>query len=107
MVAKKKAEAKKAHRTVQPFILGIGDLTKQNALYVVVDGTYYEMKGWCEAVDHCFQFAHALNAEYQEQCRMVWTFLQHYIYELKTAYDKIFTSAQTVASEMDSVQVGD
>lgn len=40
-----------------------------------------------KAVNTCFKLYHALNAQYQQEVDIVWTFIQQYVYELKTLQD--------------------
>lgn len=69
--------------------------------YVFVDNVLYYFDSPLEAMDGCFKIAHALHAEYPDDCEPVWNLLQIYVYKITTKWDKSFTSVSSIISDLN------
>lgn len=58
------------------------------------------------AVEFCFMSFYALNASYPADCKVIWQFLQKYIFEVISDNDD-FPSSNTVWSNLESVDIND
>lgn len=81
----------------QPLVVLTGDIQSVISSKVVVDNTIYTLPSPIEAVDACFKIVHATNACYQEECEALWLFIQLYMYEITTKYDRINQSIRNLA----------
>lgn len=76
-------------RSLQPFVIAVGDsLTSSSTAFVSVDNILYEQSSVLNAIDITFKIIHALHAQYPEESRDVWMFIQKRFYDIHTAYDR-------------------
>lgn len=69
--------------SLQPTLIFVGSsLSNITASYVQIDTVRYEFRTPLKALDTCFKAFHALDAAYQEECQVVWLFIQRYFYDL-------------------------
>ncbi|XP_055372226.1 uncharacterized protein LOC129606133 [Condylostylus longicornis] len=90
--------------TLQPFIAFIGDTfaSIQNA-YVIIDNIIYKLDNPISAIDVCFKCFSALHAKFPQHCFPVWQFIQLYIYEIQTEFDKKFTTLNSLITDLDQL----
>lgn len=53
-----------------------------------------------KAVELCFKVFHALNANYPYEAEAAWSFIQKSIFNIKTKFDKNFTSVNSLISDI-------
>lgn len=70
------------------------------ASYVIIDDVLYDFQSPISAVDGCFKIFISLHAAYPEGSYPVWLFIQKYIYNIDTDWDKHFSSVDTLISEL-------
>lgn len=86
---------------LQPFIIIVGNELKNiTNYYVTVDQYFYRRENIMETVDTCFKIIHVLNAEYPNECKPIWMFIQLAFYHMKTVFDCHFTTVTTLLSEL-------
>lgn len=88
----------KLHRfgkSLQPFVVFVGNVTEITECYVVAGDTYYKLDTLLTAVDVCFKIIHATGAKYQEESYVVWMIIQKGFYLLRTEYDKELTTVNS------------
>ncbi|KAF0711040.1 Uncharacterized protein FWK35_00029126 [Aphis craccivora] len=87
--------------TLQPFIIIVGPSYNsiQNYL-VIVDNTIYKLHSITAAVDCCFKIFLTLNAEYPVESTGIWSFIQKGFYQIKTPWDKNYTTVSALLSDL-------
>lgn len=95
-------EKLKRHKlTCQPIPIIVGPTLHQiSASYVSINDTLYKVETPLKAVDITFKILHVLDAKYSADAEIVWTFIQKYIYELETVYDKSFVSVSSLIGDL-------
>lgn len=89
------------HFTEQPLVAFVGNsLSEISASFVIINNLKYSLETPIKAVDTCFKVFHALNAEYPQEVEAVWTFIQQYIFDIKTPHDKKYISVSTLISDL-------
>lgn len=87
--------------TLQPFVIIIGPSLREISSYlVIVDGTFYRLNSILSSVDCCFKVILTLNAQYPVESAGVWYFIQKGFYNLKTPWDKNFTTVNAFMSDI-------
>ena len=81
-------EATKFRRTVQPKICIIESSLQT---YISIDQNFFHVESLLKAIDHLFKCWFVLNLDYPPECAHVWTFVQQFIYDIRTDTDKHFT----------------
>ena len=95
--------------TLQPQIKQIGTL-KKSSIYVYINGHKYRMVNLMGAVDFCFKTFYALDAQYPADCKIIWYFLQKYVFEVKNSdseTDDLFPSMISIWLDLQAVCVED
>lgn len=88
--------------TEQPLPVIVGPSIRNiHSCFVVVNMTMYSVETPVKAIDTCFKIIHALNAKYPLEAETTWTFLQKYVYDINTPYDKPYVSVNTLISEIN------
>lgn len=87
--------------TAQPLPVIVGEFHNIQNCFVCIDSIRYNIDTPLKAIDLCFKVYHTLNAQYPKEAEPIWTFLQLYIYEIKTLNDGNFTSVSSLMSEID------
>lgn len=102
----KRDNAAKLKDTVQPYIIAVGpQLTTVEAVYIVIDDVMYKVENILKAVDILYKIFQVLDMKYPIGCEQIWLFIQIYIYERKTKWDKNDKSVMTLIDELNKVQV--
>lgn len=95
--------------TVQPYIIIIGtSIADIHTRYTVINNVKYsstssiryESASIIHAVDVCFKILFALNAEYPAESSNIWYFIQKGLYKLTTKYDKVYTSVNSLMTDL-------
>ncbi|XP_018907203.1 uncharacterized protein [Bemisia tabaci] len=71
------------------------------ACQVLAGGTNYVFDSPLKMVDACFKIFHALGTSYPPDGKLVWTFVQKFLYRLNTPYDCNYPSLYQLAVELD------
>ncbi|XP_055907497.1 uncharacterized protein LOC129948138 isoform X2 [Eupeodes corollae] len=81
---------KSKSENIQPFILAVGDKDFENFsnYYVYLDGIKFVFSNFLRAIDICFKCFNLFNLEYPLACSQLWTFIEHYFYELNISKTK-------------------
>lgn len=86
---RKRENAAKLKGTVQPYIIIVGpQFTEIEAFYIIIDDVMYKMENILKAVDILYKIFQVLNVKYPTGCEQVWLFIQQYVYERTTQWDK-------------------
>ncbi|KYN00713.1 hypothetical protein ALC62_08505 [Cyphomyrmex costatus] len=87
--------------SLQPMLMFIGsNLSNITACYVQIDTVRYHLRTPLKALDTCFKAFHALDAEYPEECRAVWYFIQKYFFNLYLEEDEQIPRVTNVLSSL-------
>lgn len=95
--------------SVQPYIVIIGpSIATIHTRYIVINNVKYsstsdiryESTSIIVAVDTCFKILFALNAEYPSESSNIWYFIQKGLYKLTTKYDKVYTSVNSLMTDL-------
>lgn len=95
-------ECKSKGSTLQPLIIIVLECGIVNACFTNIDDILYKHHSVLSALNSCFSIFHVLNLSYPRECHNVWYFIQHYLYNIKTKYDK---PVSCVANLMGSINV--
>ncbi|XP_031328116.1 uncharacterized protein LOC116159299 [Photinus pyralis] len=68
--------------------------------YVSINTELLKVDTLLKAVDITFKACHVLNAEYSKECDAAWTFLQKYIYDIHTKFDRNYISVNALMSDL-------
>ncbi|CAH0547975.1 unnamed protein product [Brassicogethes aeneus] len=91
--------------TSQPIPVIIGEsLSNIEGCYVCFNDIRYRVDTPLKAVDLCFKVYHTLNAEYPKECDSVWMFIQTYIYEIKTEYDRKYVATSSLMADIEKLK---
>lgn len=89
--------------TFQPLIVCVGVPDKILASYIVIDDIKYMVPSLLRAVDVIFKVFHVLDCQYPASCQPVWTFIQKYIFEIDSKFDKHFASVNKLICSLNSI----
>lgn len=84
--------------TAQPLVVFIEEISEA---YLCIDNVKYKVSTALKAIDTCFKSIIALNAEYPKECDPVWIFIQNYIYEIKSTYDRSYVCVSALTSDVE------
>ncbi|GAB0098180.1 hypothetical protein DMENIID0001_138890 [Sergentomyia squamirostris] len=88
---------------INPRIIFVGqDFAAISKVYVEIDMNMYEMKNPLSAIDTYLKVSMALNITYPNEVKQIWTFMQHYVYKIKTAKDISFTSVNVLMADLEN-----
>ncbi|XP_070854082.1 uncharacterized protein [Drosophila suzukii] len=75
--------------TVQPFLIVEGECIENlTGFFVYFDKSLYKFDSFIESLDVCFKIFNTLNLKYPVPSEFAWLFIQQYIYDIHTPYDK-------------------
>jgi len=87
--------------TLQPFVVVVGPtIDAIHSIYVVVEDNFFKVDNVLTAIDTCFKMFFVLHAKYPDECAPVWFIIQKGIYKLNTKWDKVYTSVNSVMSDL-------
>ncbi|XP_032689892.1 uncharacterized protein LOC116853124 [Odontomachus brunneus] len=99
---RRRENANKLKETLQPYIIAIGSqLTAIEAFYIIIDDIMYKMENVLKAVDILYKIFQVLNVKYPPACEQIWLFIQKYIYERTTKWDKYSKSVMTLIDNLN------
>lgn len=81
----------KALRTgekLQPYIVFVETDSQVTYFYIVINKFFYKVESALKAIDICFKSFFVFNLHYTPQCEQIWYFIQTFIYEITTKFDK-------------------
>lgn len=87
--------------TIQPLICAIGnnifDLTE---FYVYFSDIFYKFENIVKCIDICFKIYHVLDLKYPCHCKLIWTLLQQYLYDIKLNCDEKSSSLSALLNDL-------
>ena len=83
----RKDEAIKKKLTIQPYTLVLGPLKKVDKIYTVIDEHCWEQKAVTDAFFSNFKIFFIFNLCYPVASSKMWTFLQIFLFQIKTKND--------------------
>lgn len=87
--------------TAQPLTVLVGEtLQSITAAYVCINDLRYRFDSPLKAIDICFKSFFALNAKFPIESEQVWVFIQKYVFQICTKWDKDFASVNTLIAEI-------
>ncbi|XP_055379603.1 uncharacterized protein LOC129610861 [Condylostylus longicornis] len=96
-----KSNLRSKSQRLQPSLFLVGDSYDDiQCSYVFVNDVLYILDSPLVAIDVCFKIIHAVNAEYQQDCEIIWMFLQKFVYEISTKYDKTYSRLNSLMSDL-------
>ena len=84
MLEEKQKEAKISGKSMQPIII-----IKDDKYFVCLNHAIYEVLSLVKAFDILFKISMAFNLEYSTENKNILLFLQKYVFEISTPYDKV------------------
>ncbi|XP_031353765.1 uncharacterized protein LOC116178415 [Photinus pyralis] len=78
---------------IQPFLFAIAESLKEiGEVFVYFDDVKFKFYNIIRAMDICFKIFHVFNLEYPNECHMFWTFIETYLYNVKSnkSYTKVY-----------------
>ncbi|XP_047020948.1 uncharacterized protein LOC124630940 isoform X2 [Helicoverpa zea] len=88
--------------TLQPVIVIVGSsYTDIQKYFVVVNDLFFETNSILKAVDTCFKIFHSLHCQYPTESVCVWNFIQLGLYQLKTKWDKTYSTVNAFITDLD------
>ncbi|XP_047986882.1 uncharacterized protein LOC125233141 isoform X2 [Leguminivora glycinivorella] len=104
-IARRAEKLREMELTLQPSIVIVGPSIKEiSGRYIIVNNVRYEVTSIINAVDACFKIIFVLNAQYPAESNNVWQFIQTALYQIKTKYDKIYTTVNTLMTDLNIQQ---
>lgn len=86
---------------LQPLMIGVGPtLFELKEFYIYFYPVLYKFDTFAKCIDCCFKVYIALNLQYPVESELVWTFIQHYFYDIKTRFDKKCAHLNTITNEI-------
>lgn len=93
----------KEKKSLQPFICVVGvDFENAKDFYVYYFNTYYKFSNIIRAVDVCFKIFQVFNLKFPLQSILVWTFIQHYFYNMYFESDIKNSSLLSLISDLSN-----
>lgn len=93
-------DCQKTKTTVQPTIFLVGELHQVKYFYVYFNNIKYEAPTFIKCLDICFKCFMVLNFEYPPETRLIWLFIQNYIYDINLKNDPKNAGVCTLISEI-------
>lgn len=100
---RRKEKLKKVKCNLQPYIAAVDNLdeeTKSVDYYICIDTTKYYIPTCLQAIDSTFKLFHSLQAQYPVECENIWLFVQQFLYEIETEWDKNSTTVNGIKSDV-------
>lgn len=72
------------------------------SFYVVINKNFYKVKSALKAVDICFKSFFSFHLNYTPECEEIWYFIQKYMYDIVTKYDKNFQSVNSMINDLNN-----
>lgn len=90
--------------TCQPVPVVVGDLTiGKLKSFVSCDDILYPIESVLKSVDICYKLYHTLNANYPAESRHTWHFMQKFVYDMTTSYDKTYVSVNELITDLKQI----
>lgn len=97
-IISKREKLSKIARTLQPFIIYVGEsIVNTKVIYVVINDTLYNFQKLITAVDCAFKIYQATGAYYPEDCNVI----QIGFYGIKTKYDRCTQAVNTLLTDLE------
>lgn len=101
-IAQRREKYLKYNLTLQPVIVIVGssymDIQKY---FVVVNDLLFETNSILKTVDTCFKIFYSLHCQYPTESTCVWNFIQLGLYQLKTKWDKNYSTVNAFITDLD------
>lgn len=81
-----------------------GDLQRN---FVIINNIFYEFPSLIDAVDACIKIFIALRSEYPPEGVNFWTFIQKFVYQVETPWDKQSMVIHTLWSDLEALDTID
>ncbi|CAI6375699.1 unnamed protein product [Macrosiphum euphorbiae] len=72
------------------------------SFYVVINKYFYKVESALKAVDICFKSFFSFHLNYTPECEQIWNFIQKYMYNIETKYDKNFQSVNSMINDLNN-----
>ena len=95
---KMEADAAAASNNVQPLIINVRD---SGQFILLVDDKKFSFASAIRAVDVLFKLTMVLNLAYSREAKNFLLFIQRYVFEIKTHYDKMSPSIYDIMSKLN------
>lgn len=99
-VAELKKNCAEKKNIFEPVIIIVGTVDKIISSSIVINDVTYFVSDYLRAVDIAFKSFQALNCCYPTACQTVWCFIQKYIYNVNTPYDKNYSAVNKVINQL-------
>lgn len=87
---------------IQPFIIIVGSPLHPKEILVYFDSIKYKVFTIIRAIDVCFKIIHLFNLEYPLESCAVWLFIQKFLYNIKTKYDKSIPNLNQIIHDLEN-----
>lgn len=102
-MTERKAKLNKLGLPILPLVGAIGpsfgDLQRN---FVIINNIFYEFPSLIDAVDACIKIFIALRSEYPPEGVNFWTFIQKFVYQVETPWDKQTMAIHTLWSDLEA-----
>lgn len=88
---------------IQPFILIVGSPLHPREIIVFFDCIKYKVFSILNAIDVCFKLINLFNLEYPTESSIAWLFIQKYLYNLNTKFDKPYHTLGQILSDLRQI----
>lgn len=100
-VAELKKNCADKKNTFEPVIIIVGTMDKIVSSSIVINDVTYIVSDYLRAVDIAFKAFQVLNCCYPTTCQPVWTFVQKFLYNITTPYDKNYSAVNKVIEQLN------
>ncbi|RXG58064.1 hypothetical protein Avbf_08340 [Armadillidium vulgare] len=105
-ISRKHEKHSKMSLSMQPFVILQGkDLLNISHCYVLLNDILYGIDSPLKAVENCFKVFHVTYAQYPVECGSVWLFIQEYLFEIETEWDKTVSDVCELISDIISYNI--
>lgn len=91
----------KSNRSIQPYLIVVGDeITLIKSCYVVIDQYIYPASSVMQGFDILFKMFHVLCIEYPLESEHIWILIQKGIFDITTKWDKKVSYILTILNDL-------
>lgn len=74
---------------------------EQTVCYISIAGQKIYFKSALKCIQSCFFLYLGLNIQYPDECHHIWQFIQTYVFEVTTPYDKKIPMIDSLVKGLD------
>lgn len=102
----RKAKLNKLSLPILPLIGAIGDsFGDLQRNFVIINNIFYEFPSLIDAVDACIKIFIALKSEYPPEGNNFWAFIQKFVYQIETPWNKNTMAINCLWSDLEALEL--